>query len=91
MKRLSPQAARERSRSLLYLGAATALGTVFLFVVTVVLPPDFMGDDGRNAAVRDISGWIGLGMAVFGLSWLVRIYRRDPEAGPSPWRYHKWD
>lgn len=91
MKRLSPQAARGWSRSLLYLGAATTVMAILSFVFTVVFPPVFMGDDGSTAPIRDTCGWIGLGMAMFGLAWLVRIYCRDPEAGPSQWRFHGWD
>jgi hypothetical protein len=45
---------------------------------------------GAATAVVTILVGIGLGLAVVGIVWLRRILQ-DPEAGPSPWRYHKWD
>ncbi len=31
--------------------------------------------------------WAGVVAYVVGIAWMVRIYRADPEAGESPWRY----
>lgn len=31
--------------------------------------------------------WAGIGIALVGTIWILRIAREDPEAGESPWRY----
>jgi hypothetical protein len=32
--------------------------------------------------------WVGAATYVFGLAWMVRISRADPEAGERSWCYH---
>jgi hypothetical protein len=32
---------------------------------------------------------VGVALNLIGLVWMVRIYRADPEAHPSFWRFHR--
>lgn len=77
---------------MLRIGAATAVVTILLLAFLDLASPGFMdprfGDDIGALALIPVG--IGLGLAVVGIVWLRRILQ-DPEAGPSPWRYHKWD
>jgi hypothetical protein len=86
MRRPSPQVARKWSRALLLVGAEVVVATVLL----IVMRPTFVGDP-HFADRMQIPDEIPLGMAVLGLACMVRMYRWDPEAGPSPWRFHEWD
>ena len=33
---------------------------------------------------------VGVAANVVGLLWMIRIYRADPEAHPSAWRFRRW-
>jgi hypothetical protein len=97
MPRLPSPTARQISRVLIALGVVLALLTVFfafaswtyddgtttLSFGSLVGPP--IGDStGPDVAL--IARSIVIGTAWFGVAWMVRIYRTEPEAGPSPWR-----
>jgi hypothetical protein len=60
-------------------------------VALVGARPTLVGEPHLGDPVLQIPDAIPLGMAVFGLAWMVRMYRCDPEAGPSRWRFHEWD
>jgi len=85
MPRPSPQAARKWSRALLWVGAVIVVATIAL----IVMRPTFVSHP-YVADVVQIPDEVPLAMAASGLAWMVRIYRRDPEAGPLPWRYHHY-
>ena len=36
---------------------------------------------------QQLMPWAGVAAYVVGIAWMIRIYRTDPEAGESPWRY----
>jgi hypothetical protein len=94
MPRLPSPTARQISRFLIALGVVLALVTVFFAFASWIYDDGQGGtlyfrffvdspfNNGAGLAVRAIV----IGTAWFGVAWMVRIYRTDPEAGPSPWR-----
>jgi hypothetical protein len=44
-------------------------------------------------APPSVVGWlvpaVGVAVHVIGLAWMIRIYRSDPEAHPSFWRFRR--
>jgi hypothetical protein len=74
------QASRRMSRLLL----GVAIGYILLAVVLWVGRPGFMGSDGGAQLGADAAG---LATMLFGLGWMIRIYRADPEPDDPAWRY----
>jgi hypothetical protein len=44
---------------------------------------------GPPSTLESLVPVVGVAMNVVGLGWMVRIYRADPEAHSSFWRYHR--
>jgi hypothetical protein len=60
---------------------------VLLFVVLFVTAPNMMGG-GWSSAVTALS-LAGAGAALFGLAWMWRILRANPEPDSRSWRYRR--
>lgn len=76
-------AARRMARALLI--AAMAMPAVVV-ILWVLQPGGFRGfyePPWYEVALP----WVGVAGYLFGLSWMVRIYRADPEPDESTWRY----
>jgi hypothetical protein len=97
MPRLPSPTARQISRVLIALGVVLALLTVFFAFAswtyddgTTTLSFGFFAawpiGHGPGPDLATIARAIVIGTAWFGVAWMVRIYRTEPEAGPSPWR-----
>ncbi len=69
----------------LELGVAGAL--IVAFGLAHLLRPTFIGGPGWSVS-DDVGPGIGLALALVGLYWMVRIYRRSfgYEEEPPPWR-----
>jgi Flp pilus assembly protein TadB len=66
-----------------------------MFVTAIVPPvmlafllfasPNYMYE--QPSLLDHWSTWVAILLYLLGLAWMVRIYRADPEAGPSRWRF----
>jgi hypothetical protein len=59
------------------------ISLVVLVPFTWIARPDFMGGPGPDTTITDAAALL---MAVFGLLWMVRIARADPERDGDHWR-----
>ena len=57
-----------------------------MFALLLLAAPHFM--EQQSFLVSNIPA-IGVVAYVLGLLWMVRIYRADPEARPSPFRFRR--
>jgi hypothetical protein len=74
------QASRAFARGLLMV----ALALPVIVLIVLVLRPGTIGHEPWYLTALPWAG--GLGYLV-GLAWMIRIYRADPEAGATTWRY----
>ena len=57
-----------------------------------VARPGFMGDGLHEPPLIDtLIPWVGVGLFIVGLVWMIRLSRPDPEAGERSWRYRDFD
>jgi hypothetical protein len=64
--------------------AIVAIGASLLLILG---EPNTMGPAAR--LVDQPMTWIGMACAVLGLAWMIRIFRADPEARASAWRFDR--
>jgi hypothetical protein len=85
---MQDRAAREQR--LAFAQAATQAELALAGMAVILAPflflaaPGFMGPQPPRLEVVGVFG------PIIGLAWMIRIRRADPEAGPSPFRYHDW-
>jgi hypothetical protein len=63
---------------------AGAIGYILVSAVVWLARPGFFGPDDGLQATFDAAGFATM---LFGLGWMIRIYRADPEPGERSWRY----
>ena len=88
----------ERQRSLDRAGAAIRLELTVGFLAPVVLAFVLVAKPGTIGEPMFYGGWewvallpyVGGAGLVFGLVWLVRLSRLDPERGEVHWRYREF-
>ena len=70
---------------------AIAVGLDALVVFFFLNQPHFIGP--MRAEPPSVVEWLipaaGVAANIFGMLWMIRIYRADPEAHPVAWRYHR--
>jgi hypothetical protein len=77
---------------------ARTLGRFELFVAFAAMPLALfllLAAPGRTAPMfwqptlmETLMPWVGAALYVFGVAWMIWIYRTDPDAGDRSWRYH---
>ena len=78
----------ERSRNLVWIEFAFAVVAPFVVGLLVVAAPGTMGGSTWEPPLWSrLFPWAGVAAYLVGLGWMIRIYRADPEAADSPWRY----
>jgi cytochrome c biogenesis protein CcdA len=83
----------ERQRRLDRVGHALRIELAIGFLAPVVLvfvyvgAPGTIGGGSMHPGWVTLLPWIGGAGVVFGLAWLVRFSRPDPEGGEVDWRY----
>jgi uncharacterized membrane protein YhdT len=86
---LEPRRRRlERARYLVRVEFALAIAAPLVAGFLVVAAPGTIGGGFREPPLwYELWPWAGVVAYVVGIAWMIRIYRSDPEAGESPWRY----
>jgi hypothetical protein len=79
--------ARAQRHGLLVLGVALIVLTAFLYVAAPGFPGGRMFASEVMAMLDTLVPLAGIGGAIGGLIWMIRIHRADPEAGERTWRY----
>ncbi|HET9756142.1 MAG TPA: hypothetical protein VFP66_06555 [Candidatus Limnocylindrales bacterium] len=86
----SPQvdlpAARRMARAMLI--AAIAMPAVVV-ILWFLQPGGFHGMIYEHPWYEIALPWVGVAGYLFGLSWMIRIYRADPEPDERTWRYRQ--
>ena len=78
---------RRRTAQLLI---ALAIGLDAVVAWWLLNPPHTMGPDlGPPSGLVLLILLAGVAANVIGLVWMIRIYRSDPEAHPSFWRFRR--
>jgi putative copper export protein len=85
MARSNARARRGRRTARVLFGVGIYI--VLLFVVLFVAAPNTMGG-GPSTAVKALI-LAGAGAMLFGLAWMWRILRADPEPDSRSWRYRR--
>jgi hypothetical protein len=62
-----------------------------LLVFLLIAAPNVIGGApiGPPSNLEWLVPVVGVAMNIVGLVWMVRIYRSEPEAHPSYWRFHR--
>ncbi len=79
-------AARRMARALLI--AAIAMPAVVV-ILWVLQPGGFHGMFYEPPWYEVALPWVGVAGYIFGLTWMIRIYRADPEPDERTWRYRQ--
>jgi hypothetical protein len=75
-------------RSELAIAIAVPLVAAFLYVAT----PNFPGGGMHEPPLTEtLIPWVGVGLFLVGLVWMIRLSRPDPEAGERSWRYRDYE
>ncbi len=82
----------DRARRLIRLELAIAFAApIVLGFLFVAAPPHSHPMFEREPLlIQSLVVWAGVAMFIVGLVWMIRIYRADPEAGESAWRYRDY-
>jgi hypothetical protein len=83
-RRADPRTARRMAR--LLIGIAVLLPVLMLLAWTVQ-PADSMPMFREPPWFAAALPWVAAAVYLFGLGWMIRIYRADPEPDPQTWRY----
>lgn len=65
-----------------------AIGPAAMLAILLLASPNYMYD--QPSLLDAWSTWVAIVLYLLGLAWMIRIYREDPEAGPSPWRFRQF-
>ena len=69
---------------------AVAIGLdAFVALLLINAPRGMGGGFGPPSIVEWLIPAAGVALNVIGLAWMIRIYRSDPEAHPSFWRFRR--
>ena len=82
------QRGRLISQVLFAVAAGAIASTLLLLVAAPGGPAPMFGPPALMTIGPGILGCVG---AVFGLVWMIRIYREDPEPDHRAWRYREHD
>ncbi len=79
---------RGRRQARLMLAIAIGLDA-FAALLLINAPRGMGGGFGPPSVVQWLVPIAGVVLNVIGLAWMIRIYRSDPEAHPSFWRFRR--
>jgi hypothetical protein len=64
---------------------------VFAGFLYVAAPTFSRGLFWKPSLIETLVPWIGVGLFIIGLVWMIRLSRADAEAGERSWRYRDFD
>ena len=77
--------ARHLIRTELAFAVVVPIVAGFLFIAAPGGPTPMFS--GRPPLIETLVPWAGVAVYIFGLTWMIRLSRPDPEAGERSWRY----
>lgn len=81
-----------RARDLIRAELAIACVVPFFAGFLYVAAPAFSGGMFQKPLlIETLVPWFGVGLFIFGLLWMIRLSRPDPEAGERSWRYRDYE
>jgi hypothetical protein len=83
-RRAHPRTARRMAR--LLIGAALLM-PILMLIASIAQPGSFSPMFYEPPWFAAALPWVAAAVYLFGLGWMIRIYRADPEPDPQTWRY----
>jgi hypothetical protein len=81
-----------RAQILIRAELAIAFAIPFFAGFAYIAAPGFSAGMFRQLSlIETLVPWLGVGLFVTGLVWMIRLSRPDPEAGERSWRYSDYE
>ena len=73
------------------LAIAVAVSSFAAFLLVAMPTASGPMRSGESPFIESLVPWVGFGLFIVGLVWMIRLSRPDPDPGERSWRYRDFD